>query len=54
MKKVLILSLVIILLAVTLNPGIDITGFFVKASSALVTIARALIKEVLSIVIKVL
>ncbi|NIM47129.1 MAG: hypothetical protein GTN40_03155 [Candidatus Aenigmarchaeota archaeon] len=51
MKKILILCLVIFLLAVTLNiPKIDITGLFVKASSTIVTIARSVIKQVLTVI----
>lgn len=57
MKKVLIFCLVVILLAVSLNPGSNttgITGFLIQAGSFVLTIARYVIKEVLSLVIKVL
>lgn len=55
MKKLLILCLIIFLLAVTINtPSIDITGLFVKASSAIVNIARAVVKQVLSVVVRML
>ena len=58
MKKVLILYCVmLLLLAISLNPGSDITGitgFLIQAGSAVLTIARSIIKQVLSFVIKVL
>lgn len=54
MKKVLVFCLAIFLLAAALNQGIDITGWFVKASSTIVSIARTVIKEVLSLIVKVL
>jgi len=55
MKKILILCLVIFLLAVAFEtPSIDITGLFLKASSAIVTVARAVIKQVLSAIVSML
>jgi len=54
MKKVLVFCLAIFLLAAALSQGIDITGWFVKVSSAIVSIARTVIKEVLSLIVKVL
>jgi len=53
MKKFLLL-LVLVLLAVTVNPGSGITGFLIQAASTMVTIARSVIKEILSFFIKVL
>jgi len=53
MKKFLLL-LVLVLLALTINTGSGITGFLIQAASTMVTIARYVIKEVLSFVIKVL
>ncbi len=54
-KKILILCLVIFLLAVAFEtPSIDITGWFLKASSTIVTVARAVIKQVLSVIVKML
>jgi len=51
MKKILILCLIVLLLAVTFNvPKIDITGFFVKASSTIVNIARIVVKQILTAV----
>jgi len=61
MKKILVLCLIIFLLAIAFNapitfnlPSIDITGLFLKASSTIVTIARSVIKQVLTIIIGVL
>ena len=54
MKKTLILCLIIFLLAFTFKPGIDITGLFLKATSTIVTIAKTVVKEFLSFVIRVL
>jgi len=53
MKKFLLLA-AFILLAFTFNPGSNITGFLIQAASTMVTIARFVIKEVLSFFIKVL
>ena len=56
MKKVLIICLIIFLLAVTLKPDnlTGITGFLIQTGSVIITIARTVIKQVLSLVIKVL
>jgi len=56
-KKALILFLLVFLLATTTNApssGIDITGWFLKASSVLVNIAKAVVKQILSAVVSVL
>ena len=54
-KTILILCLVIFLLAITFEPpSMDITGFFVKASSTIVNIARAVVKQVLTVVVRML
>ena len=56
MKKVLAVCIIIFLLAVTIKPDnlTGITGLFLQVSSFLVTIARAVIKEILTFVVKVL
>jgi len=64
MKKILIFCLIIFLLAAALSapvafnpPEIDltgITGLFVKTGSAIVTVARIVIKQVLSVIVKIL
>ena len=55
MKKLLVLCLLIVLFAATIRlPSIDITGLFVKTSSIVVTIARQVLKQVLTVVIRVL
>lgn len=53
MKKFLLLA-ILVLLALTINNGSGITGFLIQAASTMITIARSVIKEVLSLVIKVL
>lgn len=53
MKKFLLLA-ILVLLAVAINPGSGITGFLIQAASTMVTIARSVIKEILSFVIRVL
>jgi hypothetical protein len=58
MKKVLILCFIaILLLAISLNPGsgtTGITGILIQAGSAILTIARSVIKQILTFVVKVL
>lgn len=53
MKKFLLLA-ILVLLAVTINTGSGITGFLIQAASTMVTIVRSVIKEVLTLFIKVL
>ncbi len=52
MKKLAIL-LILVLLAFTIKPT-DITGFFLATASAFMTIVRSVVKEILSLVVKVL
>jgi hypothetical protein len=56
MRKVLLLCVLILLLAVSLKPGdlTGITGFLIQTGSTLVTIARFVLKQVLTFVVKVL
>lgn len=57
MKKVLLVCAVaMILLAISAKPGdlTSITGFLIQTGSVLITIARSIIKQILSLAIKVL
>ena len=56
MRKSLILLVIILLLAISVKPGdlTTITGLFLQAGSFVLTIARYVVKQVLSLVIKVL
>jgi len=57
MKKILIFCFIVILLAVSLSPETNttaITGFLIQAGSFVLTMAKYVIKELLSLVIKVL
>ena len=56
MKKVLALCVIIFLLAVTIGSdnSTGITGFFLQVGSFIVTITRAVIKQILTLVVKVL
>lgn len=57
MKKILFFCIAIFLLAISLKPGTDltgITGLLIQTGSAVLTIARAVLKQVLSFVVKVL
>lgn len=53
MKKFLLLA-VLVLLAFTFNNTSGITGLLIQATSTIITIARSIIKEVLTLIIKVL
>jgi len=46
MRKAAVLFLALVLIAITINTDIDITGMFLKAASAFETIVRAVVKEV--------
>jgi hypothetical protein len=57
MRKVLLVCAVaMILLAISAKPGdlTSITGFLIQTGSVLITIARSIIKQILSLAIKVL
>jgi hypothetical protein len=56
MRKVLLICVLIILLAISLQPGdlTGITGFLIQTGSTLITIARSVLKQILTFVVKVL
>jgi len=51
MRKLFIILLILFLFAVTINiPKIDITGLFIKATSAILEITKAVVKQVLTFI----
>lgn len=56
MRKVLLVCIAIFLLAVTINPDnlTGITGLLLQVSSVVLTIARSVVKQILTFVVKML
>jgi hypothetical protein len=55
MRKVLALCLAaLIVLAIEINPKLDITGLFVQVTSTFITVVRYVVKEVLTAITNML
>jgi len=54
MKKIIILCLVVFLLAVSFELPSNITGFFVKVTSTALTIAKEILKQILTTIVNML
>ena len=56
MKKILVVCIVIFLLSVAIGSdnSTGITGFFLQVGSFIVTITRTILKQILTLVVKVL
>jgi len=51
MRKIFIILLILFLFAITIKwPDIDITGLFIKATSAILDITRAIVKQLLTFI----
>jgi hypothetical protein len=54
MKKLLILFIILLFATAFKFPTIDITGLFLKATSMIVTITKEVVKQVLTIIVRML
>jgi len=54
MRKLLIIFLIILVLAVSLKLPPGITGFFMKVTSVALTIAKDILKQVLTTIVNML